>query len=239
MIGLQVEAAYGVNVLKFTETVASTSSSSSPFEVLRGLGYWFFYGSSDQTGSWTQAAVSYTQQLWLLGLSFAIPALALVAAAMVRWANRGVLRDPRRRRHGARGRTVLLLPRRRRSAPCFKAFMQDTTAGLALRSTDRASPLVLLGLTVLLGAGVTAVYRRARRTGLLVGLFAAAAVAGASAPLWTGSAVVNGLTQPASPPAYVQQAADHLNATHPGTRVYAVPGNNFAAYRWGDTIDTV
>ena len=33
-------------------------------------------------------------------------------------------------------------------------------------------------------------------------------------------------------------AIDHLNATHPGTRVFAIPGNDFAAYRWGDTVDT-
>jgi hypothetical protein len=56
-----------------------------------------------------------------------------------------------------------------------------------------------------------------------------AAIAGASAPLWTGATVVNGLTQPATPPTYVRQAAAHLDATHPGTRVYALPGNNFAA----------
>ena len=33
-------------------------------------------------------------------------------------------------------------------------------------------------------------------------------------------------------------AIKHLNATHPGTRVFAIPGNDFAAYRWGDTVDT-
>ena len=44
-------------------------------------------------------------------------------------------------------------------------------------------------------------------------------------------------TQPATLPAY-ERAIDHLNATHPGTRVLAIPGNDFAAYRWGDTIDT-
>ncbi len=33
-------------------------------------------------------------------------------------------------------------------------------------------------------------------------------------------------------------AIAHLNATHPGTRVLAIPGNDFASYRWGDTVDT-
>ena len=53
--GLEVEAAYGVNVLKFTETVPSTSATSSPAEVIRGLGYWYFYGG-DRLGAWTGAA---------------------------------------------------------------------------------------------------------------------------------------------------------------------------------------
>ena len=238
IIGLEVEAAYGVDILKYTETLLSTSSSSSPLEVLRGLGYWFFYGRSDQTGNWTQAAVAYTQQIWLLAVSFGVPVLALVAAAALRWGKRSffallvvvgmVLAVGAYPYYHPTGISGLI-----------KAFMSDTTAGLALRSTDRASPLILLGLAVLLGAGVDAAVRRLGRYGLVVAGFAIAAIAGASAPLWTGSAVVNGLTQPASPPAYVHQAVRHLDATHPGTRVYALPGNNFAAYDWGDTIDTV
>jgi hypothetical protein len=238
IVGLEVEAAYGVDVLKYTETLLSTSSSSSPLEVLRGLGYWFFYGSSDQTGNWTQAAVDYTQWLWLLAASFLVPVLALLAAALVRWKRRSyfallvvvgmILAVGAFPYYHPTGISYLI-----------KAFMSDTTAGLALRSTDRASPLLLLGLAVLLGAGVDAAVRRLGRYGLVIAAFAVAAIAGASAPLWTGATVVNGLTQPATPPTYVRQAAAHLDATHPGTRVYALPGNNFAAYTWGDTIDTV
>ncbi len=237
-VGLQVEAAYGVNILKYTETLTSTSATSSPAEVLRGLGYWFFYGASDQTGNWTQTAVAYTQQLWLVALTFVVPALAFVGAALVKWRQRsywillvvvGTILAVGPYPY-ANGTTV---------SSFLKAFMSDTTAGLALRSTDRASPLLLLGLAVLLGSGVTAIARRASRAGLVIAGFAIAAVVGASAPLWTGGIVVNGLTQPDRPPAYVLQAATALNKTHPGTRVYALPGNNFAAYRWGDTIDTV
>jgi len=236
-IGLQVEAAYGVNVLKYTETVPVTSSTSLASEVIRGLGYWYFYGS-DRVGSWTQASVAYTQNLWLVGLSFAVPILAIAAAVLVKW------------RHRAYFILVIVVgmvlsvgayPFTRPSGvgSLLKAVMVDTTAGLAMRSTDRASPLVIMGLAILLGAGVTAVARRVRRTGLVVGAFAVAAIAGASTPLWTGSIIAHGFTQPAKPPAYVQAAADALNKTHPGTRVYALPGNDFAAYRWGDTIDTV
>src|SRR5664280_1069831 len=37
-VGLQVEAAYGVNVLKYTETVPATSGASLASEIIRGLG---------------------------------------------------------------------------------------------------------------------------------------------------------------------------------------------------------
>jgi hypothetical protein len=239
VVGLQVEAAYGVNILKYSETIQSTSSGSSPVEVLRGLGYWFFYGSQPPTGNWTQAAVAYTQNLALIAATLLVPTLAFAAGAFVRWRNRAFF--------------VLMLlvgtalavgpfpyAKPTAVAALLKAFMQDTTAGLALRSTDRAGPLVILPLAVLLGAGVTALCRRVPRRAWLVTGVAVAVIAGASVPLWaTGDTVVNGLTIPSPLPADVRQAATSLNATHPGTRVYAIPGNDFAAYRWGDSIDSV
>jgi arabinofuranan 3-O-arabinosyltransferase len=236
-IGLQVEAAYGINVLKYTETVPSTSAASLPSEIVRGLGYWYFYGT-DRVGAWTQTAVAYTQNLWLIAASFVVPALCVVAAVFSRWRHRAyfvlialvglVL---------AVGPNPYADPSTVGSA--IKAFMVDTTAGLALRSTDRASPVIILSLAVFLGAGVSAVYNRVPTTGLVIGGFAAAAIIAAATPLWTGGIIANGFSQPARPPLYVRQAAAALDKTDPSTRVYALPGNNFAAYRWGDTIDTV
>ena len=121
----------------------------------------------------------------------------------------------------------------------IKAFMVDTTAGLALRSTDRASPLVILGLAMFLGAGVSAVAARVRRTGLVIGAVRRGRRGrGHRAPVDRGHHRQR-LHPAGRPPAYVRQAAAALDTAHPGTRVYALPGNNFAAYRWGDTIDTV
>ena len=236
-VGLQIEAAYGVNVLKVTETVPATSSASLASEVLRGLGYWYFYGA-DRVGPWTQNMVAYTQNIALILVSFLLPALCFLAAVFSRWRYRSyfVLMT-------VVGMVLAVGPNPYTSptgvGTLIKDFMVDTTAGLALRSTDRASPLVILGLAIFLGAGVTAVCARIRPLGLAVAAVATAVVAGASVPLWTGGIVANGFTQPASPPAYVHQAAPALNDKHPGTRVYALPGNDFAADRWGDTIDTV
>ena len=234
--GLEVEAAYGVNVLKFTETVPSTSATSNPTDILRGLGYWYFYGS-DHLGPWTNAAVRYTQNIALLASSFAVPVVALVAAAFVRWRERAYF-------------LVLLFLGLVLSVGPFpftnptvigrvlKSFMTDTTAGLALRSTDRATPLVLLALVMLLGCGLTALWLRLSFVGIATALVVAGLVVANIPSLFNGDTIANNFTQPASLPSYELAAIHHLNATHPGTRVFAIPGNDFASYRWGDTVDT-
>ena len=122
MAGLEVEAAYGVNVLKYTETVSSTSARPpTPSEILRGLGYWYFYGS-DHLGPWTNAAVRFTQQISLLMTSYAVPVLALVSAAVfVRWRHRSFFVLLVLVGHGALGRALPLHRPRRGSAACSRA----------------------------------------------------------------------------------------------------------------------
>ena len=237
MAGLEVEAAYGVNVLKYTETVSSTSQTSNSSEILRGLGYWYFYGS-DHLGAWTSAAVRFTQHVSLLVTSYAVPVLALVSAAFVRWRERSFF-------------LVLLFlgivlsvgpfpyydPTRIGGA--LKDFMTNTTAGLALRSTDRATPVVLLALAMLLGSALTALWRRLSIVGIVTALLVAGLVVANNPSLFDGEAVSAGsLTQPATLPSYQLAAIKHLNATHTATRVFAIPGNDFASNRWGNTVDT-
>ena len=70
-------------------------------------------------------------------------------------------------------------------------------------------------------------------------LVVAALVVANNPAIFNGDAeVASSFVQPATLPAYQMAAIDHLNATHPGTRVLAIPGNDFAADRWGDTVDT-
>ena len=236
MAGLEVEAAYGVNVLKYTETVPSTSATSNPADIIRGLGYWYFYGT-DHLGAWTTAAIRYTQDLALLATSYAVPVIALVASAFVRWRERAFF--------------LLLLfvglvlsvgpfpfSHPTEIGGALKSFMTNTTAGLALRSTDRATPLVLLALFMLLGSGLTALWSRFHIAGLVTAILVAGLVVANNPSLFLGDTIANNFTQPASLPSYQLAAIKHLNATHPGTRVFAIPGNDFAAYRWGDTVDT-
>ncbi len=59
--GCRSRAAYGLNVLRYTETVEAVARTSTPNEILRGLGYWFFYGQ-DRLGPWIESAANYTQR---------------------------------------------------------------------------------------------------------------------------------------------------------------------------------
>jgi arabinofuranan 3-O-arabinosyltransferase len=44
VLGLRIQGAYGLPILDYTETYQVVAASSTPQEILRGLGYWFFYG---------------------------------------------------------------------------------------------------------------------------------------------------------------------------------------------------
>ncbi|WP_007519443.1 MULTISPECIES: alpha-(1-_3)-arabinofuranosyltransferase domain-containing protein [Pseudofrankia] len=156
--GLYTQAGYGLNVLAFTETVKTVASSSQASEVLRGLGNWFFYGE-DALGPWITPAVGYTQALWLLAVSFAVPLLGLAAASLIRWGHRayfvGLV---------VLGTTVAVgvYPYDDPSplGRFFRDFAEGSTAGLALRSLPRAAPLVVLGLSVLLAGALAAFTER-------------------------------------------------------------------------------
>src|ERR1019366_5950157 len=140
LVALAVESGYGLNILAYTETVEVVSRTGLAFEALRGLGNWFFYGR-DAIGPWVQPAAEYTGWIWLLAVSFALPVLAFVAAAVIRWRHKlyfaglivvGV------------AFAVGVYPYSHPSpvGSVLKAFATGSTLGLALRSTGRAVPLV-------------------------------------------------------------------------------------------------
>ncbi len=247
LAGLWAQGGYGLNILKFTETLQVVSLSSLPSEVLRGLGYWFFYGI-DRVGHWTEGSVPYTQNLGLLAVSFAIPILALFAAMCVRWKHRAYFVIL----------TVVGVAVAVGANPYddpsllggwFKSFAESSSFGLALRSTSRAVPLVALGLAVLLGVGVNALATmwqgRGRqvegvpiRTLVVAGLVIVLAVVNLPA-LWTGAFYTEDLTRDEAIPQYWSDAIAALDAAPHDTRVLEIPGADFAAYRWGQTIDPI
>jgi arabinofuranan 3-O-arabinosyltransferase len=237
MAGLAIQGSYGIEILRYTETVKTVAGTSLASEVMRGLGYWFFYGG-DKVDPWIEPSSRYMQSLWLIGVTFALPALAVIAAAVTRWRYRAYF--------------VALLVVGTAVAvgaypyddpsplgALFKAAARSSTAGLAMRSTARAAPLVILGVAVLLAAGLGALSRRVpRRAAIGTALVALLAVA-AIPPLWSGHAIGRNLQRPEDIPEYWEEAAAYLDSRGDATRVLEIPGSDFASYRWGTTVDPI
>lgn len=74
--GLMIQGAYGIPILRYTETYETVAAAALAPEVLRGLGYWFFYGT-DGLGTWTTSTVRYVESVPSIALSYLIPGLGL------------------------------------------------------------------------------------------------------------------------------------------------------------------
>ncbi|HEX7165773.1 MAG TPA: alpha-(1-_3)-arabinofuranosyltransferase family protein [Acidimicrobiales bacterium] len=238
VVALVLSGSYGPPVLETTETLEAVSTSSVTSEVARSLGNWFFYGA-DAIGPWVQAAADYQTEGWLIAVTFAIPMLALAGAAVTRWAYRGYFLAL-----VAAGAVVAV------AAHPFddpsplgaltKAAADSSSLALALRNAQRATPLLCLGFAALLGAGVAAVGRRVDRGEVLAAVAATSLVALGLPSLWIGGLVDPNLRRPETIPSWNVEAAAALDAatgTAPERRVFELPGSDFAAFRWGNTID--
>ena len=217
------------------DACARSRSKSDPVDLLRGLGNWYFYGF-DRFGFSIDQAASYVDRTAVIAASFAVPVLALCAAGVVRWRHRGFF-------------AALVVvgtvvgvgawPYDDPSAygSVFKWFANDTAAGLALRNTPRVVPVIVLGLAGLLAAGVGAL--APRRRDWLAAAAVVILVALAFAPVWRYGYLSDGVRAPNDIPEYWKQAAAAMQADGNGTRVLEIPGSDFSAYRWGDTIEPV
>lgn len=241
IVGLWCQGSFGLDVLRYTETARTVAESSSAPEVLRGLGYWYFYGA-DKLGPWIEPSEAYTQSPALLALTYAIPIIAIAAAGIVRWRYRsyfvGLLAVGLFVAVGAYPWTdpVPL-------GQGFRSFL-GTQAGLAMRSLPRAVPLVALALAVLTGVAVNGLGRRvprlARPSGVALGALALLGLP----PLWLGQMVADNLQRDEDVPSYWTDAAAEIDARGQvdgiyTSRVLEVPGSDFASYRWGDTVDPI
>ena len=234
--GLSVQSTNGIEILRYTETAQVVAAVSVSHEVLRGLGYWFFYGG-DRLGPWIEPSVAYTQSVPLVALTYFIPMLGLLGGVVARWRHRAYF--------------VLLLvvgtalavgayPWSDPGTPwarLVKTFLESDT-GLAMRSLPRAVPLVALALAVLLGSGLASVVRRWPRTGRPSIVIAVALAVLALPPLWTGDFVPENLRRN-DVPEYWDEVAQYVDARDHDTRVLVLPGSDFASYRWGNTVDPI
>jgi arabinofuranan 3-O-arabinosyltransferase len=236
MAGLSVQGAFGIPILRYTETYHTVATAALATEIVRGLGYWFFYGR-DALGGWISAAQRLVESIPSLALSFALPGMALVSGLLTRFRHRGYF--------ALLVAVGVLLGVGAHpwdsSAPAgalFKAWTR-TDSGLAFRSTPRAVPLVALGLAVMLAAGVAALSAarpswHAPAAGTLVVLICCNMWG------WFGGEMVDrNLRRDEQVPGYWLGAAAAIDAGSRDTRAYEMPGTDFASYRWGNTVDPI
>lgn len=234
--GLWAQGRYGIPILRYTETYEAVARASTPTEVLRGLGYWFGYGR-DKVSPWVDPVGAYTHNPVLIVVSVALPALALVSLARVRWRERtfcalllvvglvvavGAHPFDHPSVTGAGVRAVV-----------------ESTVGRALRSTPRAGPLVALALALALGVGCDTLVARRPRWRVAAPAAAVVLVAVNLPSLWAGSLYTSSLLRDELVPAAWRSLADTLDQGDAGTRVLDMPGSDFADYRWGGTVDPV
>ena len=242
--GLRVQGTYGLPILDYTESYQTVASASAPQEILRGLGYWFFYGG-DRLDPWIGPAFPYFNDPVVMFVSFGLAGVALLG-----------LFAPFRGRASMLMLLLVGLVLSVGAAPLgnstwygvfFERFATDSTVGAALRSTPRAAPLLLLALACGLGAGVEAGRRwlsaqrpagALHRVAPFLPAFAVAAVFVNLLPWFTGNTASSSLLRPETLPAATTNLADYLNNSNDG-RIFAIPGADFADYRWGGTVDPV
>ena len=237
MVALAVGGWHGLPILSLTETLFSTNSTTSSFEILRSLGYWFFYGR-DTGGLWLSGlADPYMENLWLLIVSFGVTGFGLVAMAIVRWRHRmyfilitmvGLVISIGSFHYAGRSLYGSL----------FKKAADSSDLIFSLRNTQRAAPLVVLGLAVLVAAAIQSVWTKQKNIAFTINILVVLTVIINLYPLWSGSLIAERFHRE-DIPSYWIEATEMLNKDVDDTRVMEIPGIDFASYRWGHTLDPI
>jgi arabinofuranan 3-O-arabinosyltransferase len=240
---LVVQGRYGADVLAYSESLESVSFTSTSTEVLRGLGYWLFY-IRDAFMATTTASIDHLVSVRVIVAGFLLVGAGLLGVVATRWAHR---------RYAAMMigvGTILAVgvhpiddP-----SPLMSLLVGDGEGGLALalRSSTRAVPVLLLGSALGVALLVDALRQRrasvpftagrVRSDLVLAAVLALIAVFNLPA-LRSGGLVDPSLERDQDPPSAWLDAAAELDALPTGFRVLQLPGTEFGAYRWGYTVD--
>ncbi len=235
---LVIQGRRGADVLAYSESLESVSFTSTSSEVWRNLGYWLTY-VRDPYAATTTAARDYMVSGRIIATGLLIVLVAVAGLITTRWQHR--------RFAVALVATGVVLGvgvhRFDDPSPLMNALMGDGESGLALalRSSTRAVPILVLGLALGAGSLVDALGGLRLPSARFVRLAAAAVVAllaVANLPSLTGHRWVDpALDRDESPPAAWSDAAATLDRAPTGYRVWQVPGAEFGAFRWGYTVD--
>ena len=237
---IAIQNRYGAKVLSYSETLESVSSASTSVEVIRGMGYWLNY-VTEQGAAATSSASRYLTSPLTIFLTLTIPALGILGIALTRLLARriaawlvlvgAVL-------------AVGVYPLLSTSPLMYPiAQHQGSFLALALRSSTRAYPVLLLGIAFGMGALVQKILSLKAFERRPIGHFAVIALAsvlvfGAMPSLWTAGTTDPVLSREQSAPKAWQEAGsliDEISGT--SSRVLQLPGQEFGAYKWGFTVD--
>ncbi len=243
-----VQARYGIDFLEFTEQQGTIWDTTSMSETLRLMGYWVSYIGVGFHG----AARSYFSDAGTLLFSPLVVAATLLVPALAL----GGFARTRRERYGPfflvlvlAGALVMTVgfPEGTPLRSALNLTYNHVEATHFLRTTYKAGPLVALGLAGLGGLGAAALWRwvtarRPARRGVAGVALAGAGLAllvAAAWPLVRGDALDEQLLWKRVPSAWRDTGHD-LDRTLPReTRAVVLPGELFAFYRWGGTIDSI
>jgi arabinofuranan 3-O-arabinosyltransferase len=245
---LLVHVRYGIDFLQFTEQPASIWATNSITESLRLMGYWTSYigvGFGVSRPFFSDGAILLFNP-FVVGASLLLPALALAGFA------------------GSRRRTytplmlalvivgvVIMMAGFPNGTPLRGAMLwlyQHIFVLRFARTTNKAAPLVAVGLAGLLGVGTDALVVRLRALARIqqrrlalggAGIVLTALIVLASLPLIKGQAIDTQLEWKRIPAAW-RDAGSGLDRTLPAnTRALVLPGQIFAYYTWGGTLDAI
>jgi arabinofuranan 3-O-arabinosyltransferase len=229
-----VQSDKGADLLAYSESLEDVSLTATSPEVWRSLGYWLMY-VRDAYAPTTTAGADYMTDLVPIVCGFVLVVVGLLGLALVRF--------PARRFAVAMTFTCLVLAVGvhpfGEPSPIARLFRGDGQEGLslALRSSTRALPLLVIGLALGAAALVDSIGRTVawRQT---VPATALVILALANLPVLTGQRLVDpALERDEEPPAAWTDAAAALDESPEGFRVMQLPGAEFGAFTWGYTVD--
>jgi arabinofuranan 3-O-arabinosyltransferase len=232
VVPLLVQARHGVDFLRFTEQPGTIWSTTSLAESLRLMGYWLSYLGVGYGGTLRPlfsggGVMLFSPPVVIAGLL--VPGLALAGFVWTR-----------RWRYGPFFLLLVLAGLLAMTAgypegtPLRRAMnftYNHLEAVRFLRTTYKAGPLAALGLACLAGAAAA---RLPRWT--LVGV--PVLVVAASWPLATGRALDSQLLFERVPEPW-SAAAEHVDRAPGDRRAVVLPGQLYAYYDWGGTVDAI
>ena len=241
-----VHVLYGRDFLPFTEQPGVIWGTTSGSEALRLMGYWTSYigvGYGGDYRAFTSDAGVMLFHPAVVVASLLMPALVAVALlAARRWTY-----APYCLMLLLGGALIVMAGFPEGSPPRRAAlFAYFHVPGVQfLRTTYKAAPLIVVAFALLAAAAAPWAWARLERAPrprlarTAAGACIAAVLALAAYPLVRGEAVDSQLTWKEIPVAWTDAARD-LDAELPdNSRAVVLPGQLFATYRWGSTVDPI